>query len=255
MPYAPVSTVVDTLRRFRNNGVRDTITPAELKRFGVADGMATRVAKCLDFLGLIDNDFRATTALSELIKAGSDDYPLVMAGILQKAYRPIFDIVNPETATDTQFADAFRGFEPQAQRERMVALYLGLCREAGLVSLDRVPAPRSQATQKRPVIKSGVSTASNGMKNTGTNSKVEDDQHQHRDQQNGKKFNEYAPEYELLASLLVQLPKNGIWTKQRRDRWLGAVTANLDLLVEIEEENLKKPEVQTKLFEDAEPQP
>lgn len=40
-------------------------------------------------------------------------------------------------------------------------------------------------------------------------------------------------DYRLLVTLLDQLPLNGKWSQQRRDRWLQAVTANLDLLVEV----------------------
>jgi hypothetical protein len=33
---------------------------------------------------------------------------------------------------------------------------------------------------------------------------------------------------------MQQLPKDGRWTQARRDRWIAAFEANVDLLVEIE---------------------
>jgi hypothetical protein len=40
-------------------------------------------------------------------------------------------------------------------------------------------------------------------------------------------------EYILLQGLLQQLPANKKWTQEKRDRWLQAFTASIDLLVDI----------------------
>jgi ABC-type sulfate transport system substrate-binding protein len=40
-------------------------------------------------------------------------------------------------------------------------------------------------------------------------------------------------DYRLLAALMQQLPKDGKWSKARRDRWIQAISASVDLLVEI----------------------
>ncbi len=57
----------------------------------------------------------------------------MLAEILKAAYADIFRIVDPATATSVQLTDAFRGYQPQKQRDRMVTLFVGLCKEAGLV--------------------------------------------------------------------------------------------------------------------------
>ena len=42
-----------------------------------------------------------------------------------------------------------------------------------------------------------------------------------------------TPDYRLINALLQQLPHAGTWTKLRRDLWLQAVAASVDLVVEI----------------------
>jgi hypothetical protein len=41
------------------------------------------------------------------------------------------------------------------------------------------------------------------------------------------------PDYGLLNGLLKQLPPDGKWTKARRDKWIQAMTASVDLLVDV----------------------
>ena len=45
-----------------------------------------------------------------------------------------------------------------------------------------------------------------------------------------------TPDYRLLNVLLQQLPRDGRWTNDRRDRWLQAIAASVDLVVEVEED-------------------
>jgi len=50
---------------------------------------------------------------------------------------------------------------------------------------------------------------------------------------------ENPPSYALIRGLLHQLPQSGQWTQQRRDQWLGAVTANIDFLIDVLDEQQK----------------
>ena len=43
-------------------------------------------------------------------------------------------------------------------------------------------------------------------------------------------------DYRLLVSLIQQLPETGTWSQGKRDKWVQAMTANVDLLVTVEEE-------------------
>lgn len=42
-------------------------------------------------------------------------------------------------------------------------------------------------------------------------------------------------DYELLYLLMNKLPKNGIWTKKERDKFINAYIALVDLLIDIKE--------------------
>ena len=66
-----------------------------------------------------------------------------MQALLRAAYRPIFAFVDPATASHDEIRDAFRGFTPVGQQQRMVTLFLGLCAYAGL------PVP--EVTRERKV--------------------------------------------------------------------------------------------------------
>ena len=81
-------------------------------------------------------------------------------GILRQAYADIFSVIQPETATDSDYDRAFRPYIPGGQRGRMITLFLGLCREAG-IQTNVQPADRNtqrpQASGAR-VAKAGVQT-------------------------------------------------------------------------------------------------
>lgn len=224
VPYAPGANVISLLRRRRDGRLPETLTLQELERLGIPQGSAPRVLVALQFLGLVDDEGRQTASFQRLGKVSDDEYPGVLAEIIRSAYPRVFDVVDPAEASDVQLSDAFRGFQPEAQRPRMITLFQALSREAGIVPggpveprfrRARATTPRSVGTesiQKKP---SRVSTR------------------QMTEGVPGGIVTQPAADYRLLVTLLDQLPTEGRWTRERRDRWLQAVTANLDLLVEI----------------------
>lgn len=222
MPYAPASPVLNVIRRIRDGRLPDPLTLTNLQQLGVAEGNADRVQKALRFLGLIDAQHRRTETFTRLGRASTDEYPRALAEVLQAAYAPVLQIVNPAEDTDIAVQDAFRGYEPAGQRPRMVSLFLALSKEAGLV--DGGPVPARQQTRRSP---GRTPTASRTRPST-----VEADAPSAATPDEPTTL----ADYRLLVSLINQLPRDGRWSKARRDRWIQAVTANVDLLVEVEEE-------------------
>jgi hypothetical protein len=187
-----------------------------------------------------------------LCRASTGEYPQILGEVLRAAYKDIFVIVDPTNTNTTELHDAFRHYTPQAQRSRMVRLFVGLCREAELIpggplesrlrgktltagkaiSPGRTPG-RAPSTQR-------TGTDENGNQQVGTNT-------------NGQLAFPYdvspstpdtlVDDYMLLTGLLrKQLPPNRVWTPERREQWLKAHTAMLDLLIRVEEpgnENLQ----------------
>ena len=247
-PYAPPTNVLTLIQKQRSIGLAEVLNNPLLLRLGMPEGNLPRIVQAMKFLGLIDDDGRQTDMFQRIRRASTEDYPGLLAQVLKSAYEPIFSIVDPATATDIQLSDAFRKYEPQGQRTRMVTLFLGLCREAELVTEGPVvrKSPPRKLQAKQSVTKS-VTNGSN-QKKTGSG----DEGHEaakssgnRGDCSSGISVNH---QYQLLLALLNALPAEGQWTQQRRDKWLQAFSANVDLLVEVADtEEHKEPQQQLPL--------
>lgn len=120
----------------------DLVDKDWLERIGISPHLTAKNLHALRFLGLIDNDGYTTPVSSRLRIATSEEYPSVLEEIIRKAYRLVFEIRNPSDDSRTRIDDAFRKEQPQAQRSRMVALFLGLCQLA-LIPLKEAPPARA----------------------------------------------------------------------------------------------------------------
>jgi len=206
-PYAPYAPVVAVERVFayeRERGLREPFGSEGLVRAGVAPSMTARTLRAIAFLGLIDEDGYRTEDLDRLRKARTDEVPGLLQASVGRAYADILKHIDLATATDGEMAEAFRGYEPTAQRHRMIALFRGLCQLAGMLPLDRRPTTRP----RRVSVESARPT------------------HAAAD-----------PKTTLLRTLLDALPRHGQWTRGDRDRWLQAWTATVDLVITVEDES------------------
>lgn len=132
LPYAPPATVLDVIRHFRNFDVPESITQSRLTQLGVADGLLSRTWATCVFLGLMSEDGTTNEQFRAIRFASDVEYPQVLLGILQDVYADIFAVINPAEADLVQLDSAFRLYLPGGQRRRMITLFLGLCREAGI---------------------------------------------------------------------------------------------------------------------------
>ena len=155
-PYAPLANVITVIRRRRERGILFPVTLQTLGTLGIPEGNQARTLAALRFLGLIDAEGNSTDVFGRLSHAKSEDYQDTLAEVIREAYEPVFTIVNPAEDTDIQVSDAFRQYQPENQRGRIVTLFRGLCLEAGIVSRPArrapTPSPRpAQRPKKEPV--------------------------------------------------------------------------------------------------------
>jgi hypothetical protein len=228
-PYAPIGCVLTVIKRFRERGLPDPLTLKEITRVGVSEGNASRTLQALRFLNLVDEEGHRTQTFDRLGRVPTNEYVNVLGVIIKEAYSNVFAIIDPAEATDIEINDAFRYYQPQAQRGRMVSLFRSLCQEAELIT-GGPPKTRKRArvaVDSKPTVKSRSAILRNPqvetlqtLKTTGT--------------LNGEAT---EPECVLLQGLLQQLPSSKKWTREKRDRWLQAFTANIDLLIDVEPED------------------
>lgn len=255
-PYARVGPVINTLERIRNQGLPDLITPATLQKVGLVAKLGYQTTGALAFLGLIAPNGKPTDAYHGLRRARAQEYQGVLAEIIRNAYHPVFAEVDPAQADTVAIADAFRRYEPQAQRDRMVYLFLGLCRAAGLAPQEQ---PRPAATgQRLPPATGRGAKAGNGKAGSGkpAGGQAQKDESLPPPPPTGDQTPPAAPPtgntaapatetggdepYPLIIGLVHRLPKDGKWNQARHDAWVRAVLSLLDVLIEIEPDQTER---------------
>lgn len=243
-PYAPADNVLVVIRRLRERGLPEILSTQELGRLGIPDGNTTRTLRTLRFLGLIDNEGQRTSTFNRLGRASTSEYPELLGEVLREAYQDVFKIVDPANSASTDIVDAFRHYQPQAQRERMVRLFMGLCREAGIIP-GGPPEPRLRPKTSPNGKIAGASPGHGPRSGASRQVLAENQAPRAGDNSRGQltlawdelpsTLQTLGEGYFLLQGLLRQLPPSRQWTQERRDQWLKALTAMLDFLIEVVE--------------------
>jgi len=148
-PYAPVSTLLAVVTRHREVRLA-SLSLDVLTRMGVTESLAPRTMQSLRLLNLVDADGNPTDDFESLRVAPTPELPERFAALLRDAYAPVFEVVDPRTATVEQLNDAFRSFTPPSQRGRMVTLFMGLMAYAGMIdeTPKRRPGPKPTTVKK-----------------------------------------------------------------------------------------------------------
>jgi hypothetical protein len=226
-PYAPVKPVVALIERYRDRGMVTPITQEVLiKSQVVTESLAPRTYQSLKLLDLIDEQGQPTTALKELATSPGPEFKERAAALVRGAYAPIFSFADPATDSLEAVRDAFRGYEPRGQQERMVALFYGLCEFTGIV--DEVP--------KRTAAQSAGTARSNGKaKKTGKDAGSA--------RESAKVTVVAAGLPAPLQGLLNDLAAKGpTWTQTQRDQFLAVFNAVLDYSYPVQPDRAGDPD-------------
>ena len=142
-PYAPGSTILRIIDRYRHHGMQSPFTAEVLERAGVSDSLIPRTIRALQSLELIDESGEPTETLNRLAKAPESDYQDLLGEWVRRVYSDVFSFADPATDNRDTIRDAFRSYEPRAQQLRMVALFMRLCRVRGLLGEEQEQPPRT----------------------------------------------------------------------------------------------------------------
>jgi hypothetical protein len=164
-PYAAPSNITAVLKRTRTRNLPEIIDGDFITLSGVPAIVIGRVMEGLRFIGAIREDGRPTDDLRAISAASDEEYRDVLANMVRRAYQEDFERINPAEDTQAAIVGAFRRYEPRSQTARMVMLFLGLCREAGIPVLD---APRErqmrQSTRVTPRTVQAAARAAGGAR-------------------------------------------------------------------------------------------
>ena len=161
-PYATTRSILDIVARYRNRGLVFPVNAEVLARVGISESLIPRTLQSLKTLDLINDLGNPTETLEGIRLAPEAEYKKRLEAWLKGTYAEIFTFVDPTKDDSTRIRDAFRSYEPIGQQDRMVALFEGLCTEAGLIapktSQPRAAGtPRPRATATATIISRGVS--------------------------------------------------------------------------------------------------
>lgn len=148
-PYAATANVVAVLRRTQTRNLPEVIDEDFYRLVDIPDVVFGRVREALRFLDMTGDDGRPTDRLRSLAGSEDEEFRTGLAAAIRDAYADDFGRIDPAQDTQPQIVSAFRRYQPRSQTARMVMLFLGLCREAGIPVLD-APRERTMRSSSRP---------------------------------------------------------------------------------------------------------
>lgn len=223
-PYAPASAILDLIARNRTKGLPAKVDGEVLGKFGVSDSLIPRTLQALQTLDLIDESGKPSQVMEGLRLAPEAEYKQRLGEWLKQTYADALQYVDPATDDETRIRDAFRSYNPFGQQDRMVSLFMGLFRAAG-IGPEKAPSPRKAGTAtplKKPRLVSKPAVKDN-QGNGGT----------------ARQLELPAGLPPAMAGLIASLPAAGAgWTKTKRDQFVQMFGAVLDFTYPIQPEDV-----------------
>lgn len=142
-PYAPATAVMSLVERHRNKGLPSPVDGEVLARASVPDSLIPRTLQALRTLDLLDSEGRPSPVFEGIRLAPEAEYQQRLQEWLQGAYADALRFVNPATDDETAIRDAFRSYNPVGMQPRMVSLFTGLFRAAGVSPEKPAPVKRT----------------------------------------------------------------------------------------------------------------
>ncbi len=221
-PYGPPSNVTAVLKRLRSRNLREHIDTEYLRDAGIPEGSAARTMFGLQFLGLVEGD-TPTHALRSIATSTDEEYQKILVDLIRNAYKDVFEVIDPTQDSQERILNFFRRYTPASQRNRMVIFFLGMCREAGLPTLE-APRQNSGGVSSGPRPSRSSSRAATQAP-TASRLQVANKIGDKSVATSGTAVSGIPPALQLLVQSLP--PEGTPLTKSRRDQWLQMASATL----------------------------
>ncbi len=215
-PYASPKTMIDVIDAYRDRGLQTPFTKDVLARAGVSEGLIARTLQAFKLFDLLDDEGNPTDRFNKLRLVTTEDFPSRLAEVIQDVYAPIFAFADPGKDDPKRVHDAFRAYKPQGQRMRMVTLFYGLCEAAKIVDVNPLRTRDTSKAAKTP---------------KGRKPKQHFISTKKRDQQDSAHLTGHVPG--PIAALMNELPKNGSWTVDEKNRFTDTFEALLNFSFKI----------------------
>ena len=163
-PYAPPANMQAFLHRLRRMNMPPGITRDLLKTIGISENIIPRLFATLRFLELITDRDEPTDTLRGLAGSTEDEYHQLLEKTIRSAYADDFQRIDPSRDTQERVMNAFQRYTPRSQHSRQVMLFLGLCREAGIPTVD-VPRRRGMRGKSQSLASTGKAVLPRPSKN------------------------------------------------------------------------------------------
>lgn len=230
-PYTPPSNVTAILQRLRSRNLPERIDADYLRDAGVPEGTVNRTLFALRFLRLIDDDGSPSPALRSIATSTDEEYQAILAETIRDVYHDVFEVLDPAQDSQQRILNFFRRYTPASQRERMVIFFLGMCREAGIATLD---SPRNRASNVSTGPKAGSPKPAKPASRTTTRTPSSSGQTDDR----GKGLPDMPPALQLLVRSLP--PEGTPLSASRRQQWLEMAKATLAFIYPAEEAEVQE---------------
>ena len=212
-PVRPASAVMEIVQRYQARGLPTPINGEVLARAGISDSLIPRTLQALETLDLINAEGVPTQVFEDIRRAPEAEYQQRLREWLNRAYAEALQFVDPATADEVAIRDAFRNYNPFGQVSRMVTLFTGLFKAAGVGLEKAAQASRKPAAASPPKARTGMKSLQGLARRVSAGDQT-------------PKPGTLPP---ALAGLMASLPPEGKgWTQAKRDSFMAAFGTILD---------------------------
>lgn len=197
----------------------------------------TLVMSTLTYLDLINKDGIPSQSLINLVEYSAPekqhDYQITLKNVLEKSYSFLFDETSNFDLGRSSAGDFDKKFEEQGISGQTIrkcgAFFISAAKAAGITLSPYITDIKRRGPKKGSTPKTKSTKTEKGL-SSGFSGGVPN-----KDNKNSVILPKWYENFKAVFEKLPDANKNPHWTKAERDRWIVALSALLDLYIEIDE--------------------